>query len=172
MTNLNRFPVESDSGGPTVPNNKEKNSEVVSKVSKVVGNSGKKASPKPSASEQGIAPTPVVRSSPKELKGFVSVGANVGPEEEKKFAEVENEERWSEHEEGLSSDFGEDKIDETVVKTKEPLVSGILNSCVKSEIEIPAAVCGVQSYYPCMENGRKKQVEAIVKPVDNAGKVF
>ncbi|KAL6966923.1 hypothetical protein U1Q18_032718, partial [Sarracenia purpurea var. burkii] len=174
MTNLNRFPVESDSGVSNVLNNEEKNAEVVSKVLEVVGDSGEEASSKPSASEQGIPPTPVFRPSPKEHKGFASIGANVGPDKEKKFAEVDNEEIWSESEGGISSDSGEDNIDETVVKPKEPLVSGILSSCVKSEIEypIPVAVSGVKSCDPCMENEWKKQVEAIVKPVDNAGKVF
>ncbi|KAL6965531.1 hypothetical protein U1Q18_036581 [Sarracenia purpurea var. burkii] len=81
---------------------------------------------------------------------------------EESFCKGEKNEGPLVQEEGSVSGIG---ISEAVGKSIEEVSP-------KSVKGIPVAVSGVKSCDPCMENGRKKQVEVFVNQIDDAGKVF
>ncbi|KAL6984516.1 hypothetical protein U1Q18_017893 [Sarracenia purpurea var. burkii] len=81
---------------------------------------------------------------------------------EESFCKEEKNEGPLVQEEGSVSRIG---ISEAVGKSME-------EASLKSGKGIPVAVSGVKSCDPCMENGRKKQVEVFENQIDDAGKVF
>ncbi|KAL6962807.1 hypothetical protein U1Q18_037767 [Sarracenia purpurea var. burkii] len=89
--------------------------------------------------------------------------------------ELEGENEVAENDPGGSVVENKQGIAEMVVsQPKETSVIGILNSCVKSEIDcsIHVAINVVNDCNPYMDGKWKKQIEENVKPIDNADKMF